>query len=108
MTVLRLVLAGLTRLLSALVLELAVVHELADRRPGHRGDLDKVEVGLLGQPEGVLDADDADLLTIGSDQPHLGDADAVVDAGLSSNGFSSWLGGRDIGAVVVPFCAATG
>jgi len=38
-------LAGLER---GLVLELAVVHQLADRRPGGRRDLDQIEVGLLG------------------------------------------------------------
>jgi len=83
-----LVAAGLTRLLRALVLELAVVHELADRRPGHRGDLDQVELCLLGQPERILDAHDADLLPLGTDEPHFGDADPVVDAGLSTDGAS--------------------
>src|SRR4051795_11193764 len=75
-----LVLAGLTGLQRVLVLELAEVHELAYRRPSRRRPLDQVEVGLLGQPERVLDAHDADLLTIGSDEPHLGYPDAVVDA----------------------------
>ena len=66
-----------------LVLELAEVHELADRGPCQRGDLDEVEVGLLRQLQRLLDADDADLLPVGADQPHLGDADAVVDPGLA-------------------------
>ena len=66
-----------------LVLELAEVHELADRRAGRRRDLDQVEVRLLGQPQRVLHADDADLLAVGADQPHLGDADPLVDAGLA-------------------------
>ena len=89
MTVLRLVLAGLTGLHGRLVLELAVVHELADRRAGRRRDLDEVEVRLLGESQGVLDADDADLLAVGADEPDLGDADPVVDAGLGADGSSS-------------------
>ena len=78
-----LVLAGLTGLQSRFVLELAEVHELADRRAGRGGHLDQVEVSLLGQPQRVLDAHDADLLAVGSDEPHLGYPDAVVDAGLA-------------------------
>ena len=84
-----LLLAVLTGLHGRLVLELAVVHELADRRASHRGDLDQVEVGLLGQPQRVLDADDADLLAVRTDQAHLGDADPVVDAGLCADVSSS-------------------
>ena len=49
-------------------------------RLGHRGNLDEVEVSLLGQTQGVFDADDADLLAVGANQPHLGNPDAVVDA----------------------------
>ena len=41
-----LVAARLAGLLRVLVLELAVVHELADRRPRGRRDLDQVEIGL--------------------------------------------------------------
>ena len=87
-----LVAPGLTRLLRALVLELAVVHELADRRPGHRGDLDQVEIGFLGQAQRILDAHDADLLALGTDESDLGDADPVVDAGLGADGASSVSG----------------
>src|SRR5829696_9090391 len=87
-----LVAAGLTRLLRALVLELAVVHELADRRPGHRSHLDRIELGFLGQPERILDAHDADLLALGTDEPYFGDADPVVDAGLGADGASSVSG----------------
>ena len=41
-----------------------------------------------GQPQRILDAHDADLLALGTDEPHLGDADPVVDAGLSTDGAS--------------------
>ena len=83
-----LVAARFTGLLRGLVLELAVVHELADRRPGGRRDLDKIEIGLLGQPERIADGDDADLLTVRTDEPHFGDADPVVDAGFDADGAS--------------------
>src|SRR4051794_12402148 len=94
-----LVLAALTRLLSGLVLELAVVHELAHRWPGHRSDLDEIEVALLGQLQGLVDRDDADLLALRTDQPYLGDTDPVVDAGFCADG-ASWFGRtcRDPGA----------
>src|SRR5690606_34981113 len=42
-----------------------------------------VEICLRGQPERVLDADDADLLAVGADQAHLGNSDALVDAWLA-------------------------
>ena len=80
--------ARLTGLLGVLVLELPVVHELADRRSRHGGDLDEVEVGLLREPEGVLDADDADGLAVGADEPDLGYPDPVVDAQLGADGSS--------------------
>ena len=54
-----------------------------NRRLGHRGDLDQVEVGLGGEAKGHLDADDADLFSVRADQPHLGNPDAVVDARLA-------------------------
>ena len=59
-----LVTAGFTGLLRSLVLELAEVHEFADRWAGLRRNLDQVEVRFLSQPQRVLDADDAYLLTI--------------------------------------------
>jgi hypothetical protein len=74
--------------LGLLVLELAVVHEAADGRPLHRGDLDEVEVGLLGKLERVFDADDADLLAGGADETDLGNTDPVVDAVLGADGAS--------------------
>src|SRR5690606_8703783 len=85
-----LVAAGLPGLLRALVLELAVVHELADRRAGLRRDLDEVELGLLRKAQGVLDAHDSDLFAVRSDQANLGNADAVVDARLCADGVSSY------------------
>src|SRR5436189_5626453 len=103
---LRLVLTRFPGLDRGLVLELAVVHELADRWPRGRRDLDEIEVGLLGQPQSIADGDDADLLTVQTDEPHLGDADPVVDAGFDADGASSelliaaaWGPGQDKGPV---------
>jgi len=59
---LRLVLARLPGLECRLVLELAEVHELGDRRPRRRRDLHEIEVCLLRQPECIGNRDDADLL----------------------------------------------
>lgn len=79
----RLVLARFTVLDRGLVLKLPEIHELTDRRPGLRRDLDEVEIGLLGETQRVFNPDDADLLPVRADQPHLWDADTVVNPGLA-------------------------
>src|SRR4051794_30673399 len=84
----RLVAPGLAGLLRGLVLELPVVHELDDGWPGHGRDLDQVELAVLRQPQRLADRHDADLLTLGTDESDLGDADTVVDTGLG-DGLSS-------------------
>jgi hypothetical protein len=56
---------------------------LGDRRLGHGRHLDEVEVRLLCQTKRVLDAHDADLLTVGANQAHFRDPDALVDARLA-------------------------
>jgi hypothetical protein len=81
----RLVATGLARLLGVLVLELAVVHELADWRLALRGDLDEVEVSLLGELQGLVGRDDADRLPVGSNESDLGNPDPVVDAQLGAD-----------------------
>jgi hypothetical protein len=58
---LSLVLARLPRLQRGLVLELAVVHQFADRRPRRGSDFDQVQVCFLGQPERVGDRHDPHL-----------------------------------------------
>ena len=83
-----LVLARLACLLSRLVFELAVVHDLADRRLGVRRYFDKVEIGIRGDAEGVFDAHDAYLLATWSDQADFRYSNALVDAGLSADGAS--------------------
>ena len=63
-----------------LVLELAVVHQTADRGLGVGRDFHQIHVALLGKPERVGDLDDAELFSIQTYQTHLGDADFTVDA----------------------------
>ncbi len=86
-----LVLARLALLLCRLVLELAVVHDLADRWAGVRGYLDQVEIGLDSQAQGIFNTHDADLLAVGSDKPDLRYADTLIDASLSADGASSFV-----------------
>jgi hypothetical protein len=83
-----LILARLACLLSRLVFELAVVHDLANRRFGVRGYFDKVEIGIRGDAEGVFDAHNAYLLATWSDETNFRDSNALVDTGLSADGAS--------------------
>jgi hypothetical protein len=59
---------------------LAVIHDLANGRVGVGCDLDKIEVQLAGQRQRVSNGSDAELATLGVDQPYLSDADPLVDA----------------------------
>src|SRR5581483_7522638 len=65
---LRLVLARFPGLDRGLVLELPVVQELTARGPRGRGDLDKIEVSLLREPERLVDGDDPYLLALRADK----------------------------------------
>ena len=76
-----LLLLGLGLFLLLLEDVLPVVHDLADRRVGGRGDLDQIEILFAGHVLRLLQRDDADLGTLGVDQPDFRDAaDHVVDA----------------------------
>ncbi len=79
---------GFASLQCGLVLELAVVHELADRRTGRGGYLDQVEICFLGQSQCVADGDDADLLSVRTDETNFWYADPIVDTGLGADGAS--------------------
>ncbi|BBY72713.1 hypothetical protein MINTM008_32980 [Mycobacterium intracellulare] len=83
-----LVAAGFARLLRRFVFELAVVHDLADRRPGVRGNFDKVQIGVRSDAQCVFDAHYAYLLSPWANQSDFRYADALVDAGLSADGAS--------------------
>ncbi|BCW44405.1 hypothetical protein StoSoilB5_15890 [Arthrobacter sp. StoSoilB5] len=89
-----LVLAGLTRLDGSLVLVLAEVHQLANRRLSLRGNFNEIEIGFGSKTQGVLDADNSYLFAGRADQPHLGDADTLID---------SWLANVKAPVVVVSF-----
>jgi hypothetical protein len=90
----RLVAASVTGLLGVLVLELPVVHELADRGLPLRRDLDKVEVGFLGEAQRIAGGNDADGLAIGSNEADFRDADPIVDTQLSADVSSKVKAGR--------------
>ena len=83
-----LVLARLTRLLSRLVLELAVVHDLANRWFGVWGYFNEIEIGVGGNAECIFDAHYPYLFTARSDQANFRYANALVDACLSADGAS--------------------
>src|SRR5215472_15836559 len=82
---LRLVLTRLSGLERGLVLELAVVHEFADRRPRRRCHLDQVEIGFRGQPERIVNAGDPYLLAVWPDKPDFRDPDALVNPGFDAD-----------------------
>jgi len=75
-----LLLARLVRPLLRLVLELADVEDLADRRIGIGRDLDEVEADRVGARLRVADRDDPDILPILIDETDLSDVDFAVDA----------------------------
>ena len=80
----RLVLACLTGLDSSFIFVLAEIHEFAHRWLGQRCYLNKIQVRLGGQSQGILNTDNADLLTCRSYQPHLRDADTIIDSWLAN------------------------
>jgi len=70
-------------LLGSFVLVLPVVHDLDHGRLRVGSHLDQIEIGFLSQAQRHLDADDADLLSCGTHEADLGDADAVIGAGIA-------------------------
>ena len=73
---------GLLGLLGLLVPELAVVHDPAHRRVGHRGHLDEVELESSGHLQRLGDRLDPQLIAVRADEADLTGPDAVVDAVL--------------------------
>src|SRR5262249_32610914 len=61
-------------------LELAEVHDLADRGTLGGGNLDEVEPGFARHFQRLRGGNDADLLTLGPNETHRADADLLVDA----------------------------
>ena len=80
-----LVLAGLAGLLILLVLELAVVHDLAHGWLSVRGYLDEVKVSFVRKLACIIGTDNANLLTGRADETYFRNADAFVDASFSAD-----------------------
>lgn len=62
-----------------LVLEAAKVHDATDRRPRFGSHFDEIKTLLFSQANGLLNSKDSELRTIGVDDTHLWDADAIVN-----------------------------
>ena len=77
-----LTLASLALALGLLVLEAAVIQDLANGGIGGGGDLYEVEIAALGEIQGLFNAQDAKLRTMVVDQAHLADLDLVVRSKL--------------------------
>ena len=73
---------GLVPLLAFAVLELAVIHDPANWRHRRRRDFDQIEFRCFRLRIGDRDADNADLLAIGADQPDFGHVNFAVNARL--------------------------
>src|SRR5687768_10532964 len=71
---------GFMLLLALPVLELAVIHDPADRGFGHRGDLDQVEFGRLGFRQRLRERNDAKLLTFHTYESNLRRVDLAVES----------------------------
>ena len=67
-----------------LILELALVEKPSDRRCRHRGDLDEIVASLLRNPESLRRGQHAHLVALFVHDPHLRDANQLVDAELST------------------------
>ena len=80
-----LVLTGFASLLSLLVLELAVVHDLAHGRLGIRCYLNQVKVSFVRKLACIIGTDNANLLTGRTDETNFRNADAFVDSSFSAD-----------------------
>src|SRR4029078_446685 len=72
--------ARVVRFLLLLVLELAEIADLAQRRIGIRRDLDQIELRFLGHVERLAQPDDADHVAGLADQANAGSTDLPVHA----------------------------
>lgn len=81
--------SGRALLLLKLVAILAPVHDAHDRRPGLRRDLHEIQAGFLRCSFGLVERNDAYLLSFRIDEANGAYSDRVVDANLlgGANGF---------------------
>ena len=77
---------GLVVLLLLLVLELAEVHNSADRRLLIRRHFDEIQPGVAGDPHRFVRWDDAQLTAISSDYSDRADPNLLIDAMLLLDG----------------------
>ena len=70
-------------LLGQLVKKLAIVHDLAHGGLGRGRDFDQIKFTFTSQAKRFLNGHDADMLTIGADQPDFADTNAFVDTMIS-------------------------
>jgi hypothetical protein len=61
------------------ILELAEIHDPADRGLGHRRDLDQIEFRRFGLRHRFRERNDAELLTVFTNQADFGGGDFAVD-----------------------------
>lgn len=96
-----LVLFRLLLALFLLILELAVIHDLANGRIGIGSDLDKVKTFFLGNTKSFASVQNAQLFTVVVNNPYLRNSDPFVasnavippsaGAVMSSKSYSSFL-----------------
>jgi len=98
-----LLLAGLVLALLGLVLVLAVIEDLGDRRDGRRRDLDQVETDLLGHRDGLARGDDAMHGPVFEHQADLGNVDHSVDTRTGLTGRVVFLGWSGYGLLLFRF-----
>ena len=70
---------GFVLFLGFAVLEFAEIHDPANRRLGHRGDLDQVEFGRFGTGARIHERNYSELLTVFTNQADFGGGDFRVD-----------------------------
>ena len=70
-------------LLGLFVLELAVIHDLGDRRLGIGSNLNQVQISFLSQSDCNVNGNDANLFAVGANKTDLRDPDFVVCTGIA-------------------------
>ena len=78
-----LVLTRFARLDRSLVLVLSEVHQFAHGRLCGRRNLNEIKIGLHGKTKSILNTDNANLFTGWADEPHLWDADSIINAWIA-------------------------
>ena len=63
------------------IFELAVIHDLADRRIGGWGNFNEVQTGDFGQFHATAGGNDAFVFALGANQADFAGGDAFVNAG---------------------------